>query len=145
MSLAENKALVSRFYDEIWNQGNLALTDELVTPDFTDPTAPPDATQGAQGLKDFVVMNVRRLPDLRYTVHELIAEGDRVVAVWTGEGTNEGELRRRSARPLPPTGKRIVWTGTTVFRVRDGKLAEMRIYQNLLGVFRDLGLVVDAA
>lgn len=145
MSLAENKALVSRFYDEIWNQRNLALGDELVTPDFTDPTAPPDAAPGAQGLKDFVVMNVRRFPNLRYTVHELIAEGDRVVAIWTAEGVNEGELRRRSARPLPPTGKRIVWTGTTVFRVRDGKLAEMHIYQNLLGVFRDLGLVVDAA
>ncbi len=145
MSIERNKEIVRRFYDEVWNQGRLAAADELFAPHFRDTDAPPDVPPGPQGVKEFVALNLRRLPDLRYTLDELIAEGDLVAAVWTATGVNTGDLDRRQQPPLPPTGRRVAWRGVTVFRLAEGQIVAYHITQNLLGVFRELGLVADAA
>ncbi|MFN8473699.1 MAG: ester cyclase [Anaerolineae bacterium] len=145
MAAERNKAIVRRFYDEVWNQGRLDVADDLFTPTFRDVEAPPDVPPGPQGVKDFVALNLRRFPDMHYTLDDLIAEGDRVVADWTATGVNTGDLSRRNQPPLAPTGKRVVWHGVTIFRLSDGQIVEYRITQNLLGVFRELGLVTDAA
>ncbi|MFN8496815.1 MAG: ester cyclase [Anaerolineae bacterium] len=145
MSTERNKDVVRRFYDVVWNQGRLAAADELFAPRFRDADAPGDVPPGPAGVKDFVALNLRRFPDLRYTLHALIAEGDLVAADWSAMGTNTGDLSHRNRPPLAPTGKRVEWCGVTIFRLDDGQIVEYTITQNLLGVFRDLGLVTDAA
>lgn len=145
MSVERNKEIVRRFYDEVWNEGRLAAADELFAPHFRDTDAPPDVPPGPLGIKDFVALNLRRFPDLHYTLGELIAEGDLVAAVWTATGGNTGDLSHRGQPPLAPTGRRVAWRGVTVFRLADGQIVEYHITQNLLGVFRELGLVTDAA
>lgn len=145
MSVQENKALVQRYFDEVWNEGNLAAADEIFASDYVDPSAPPRVPRGPEGAKDFVVVNRARFPDIQYTVNDLIGEGDKVVAEWSAQGTNSGSLSTRSGRSLPPTGKRVEWHGTSIFRILAGKITEQRISPELLGVFRELGLVVDAA
>lgn len=145
MTTEDNKALVRRFFDSVWNARDLAAADDLFTADFRDATAPPRVPTGPDGIRDFVTENVIRLPDIRYTVHDLIAEGDTVVATWSARGTNDGPLRTRSGSPLPPTGKVVEWEGATIFRLRDGRIAATRIYQDRLGVFRELGLAAETA
>ncbi len=145
MSIERNKEIVRRFYDEVWNQGRLAAADELFAPAFRDTDAPPDVPRGSLGVKDFVALNLRRFPDLHYTLSELVAEGDLVAAVWTAAGVNTGDLGHRNGPPLAPTGRRVEWRGVTIFRLADGQIVEYHITQNLLGVFRELGLVRDAA
>ncbi len=145
MTTKSNKTLVRRYFDDVWNARDLAATDDLFAADFRDPTAPPRIPPGPAGARDFVAENVARLPDIQYTVHDLIAEGDIVVATWTARGTNDGPLRTRGASPRPPTGKTIEWTGATVFRLRDGRIIEARIYQDRLGIFKELGLATEVA
>ncbi|MFN8483315.1 MAG: ester cyclase [Anaerolineae bacterium] len=144
MSVERNKQVVRRFYDEVWNHGRLAAADDLFAPQFRDTDAPPDVPPGPSGVKEFVALNLRRFSDLHYTLDDLIAEGDLVAAVWTAAGINTGDLGHRNGPPLAPTGKRVAWRGVTIFRLADGQIAEYHITQNLLGVFRDLGLVADA-
>ena len=145
MSIERNKEIVRRFYDEVWNHGRLAAADELFAPAFRDTDAPPDVAPGPLGVKDFVALNLRRFPDLHYMLDALIAEGDLVAAVWTAAGTNTGDLSHRNRPPLAPTGRRVEWRGVTVFRLAEGQIVAYHITQNLLGVFRELGLVADAA
>lgn len=145
MTTEDNKALVRRYFDDVWNARDLAAADDLFTADYRDATAPPRVATGPAGARDFVTENVARLPDIQYRVQDLIAEGDTVVATWVARGTNDGPLQTRSGRPLPPTGKSVDWSGATVFHVRGGRIAATRIYQDRLGIFRELGLVAETA
>lgn len=145
MTTDDHKTLVRRYFDDVWNARAFAAADALFAADYRDATAPPHVPPGPAGARDFVAENVARLPDIHYTVHDLVAEGDTVVATWTARGTNDGPLQTRSARPLPPTGKTIEWSGATVFRLRAGRIATIRIYQDRLGIFQELGLVAETA
>ena len=128
--------------DEVWNQGRLAAAAELFAPTFRDTDAPADVPPGPLGVQEFVALNLRRFPDLHYTLDELIAEGDQVAAVWTAAGVNTGDLGHRGGPPIAPTGKRVTWRGVTIFRLADGQIVAYHMHQNLLGVFRELGLAL---
>ena len=71
----QNKALARRFYEEVFNQKKLTTIDELCDPAFIDHSAMPGQGPGAEGLKDSFGRMLAGLPDLRVTVHELVAEG----------------------------------------------------------------------
>jgi steroid delta-isomerase-like uncharacterized protein len=116
----QNKALAQRFYDEIFNKKNLNVIDELCAPDFVDHNAMPGQAPGAKGLKDVFTAFFRGLPDLRITIHELVAERDIVVARFTGTGTHTGELMGAA-----PTGKAVTMRGMDMIRIRDGKAIEV--------------------
>jgi predicted ester cyclase len=109
---AENKALARRFLEEVWNQHNLAVAEEIIDPNYVahDPATPEDIS-GIYGFKQFFNLYTSAFPDQRFTILDLIAEGDRVVMRWQVEGTHAGALGE-----IPPTGKRIRITGTTISR-----------------------------
>ena len=75
-------------------------------------------------------------PDLRLTVDEQIAEGDRVCTRWTARGTHEGDFFG-----VAPTHKQATVTGVTIERIHDGKIAESRTNWDALGLMQQLGLV----
>ena len=96
----ENKALARQFYEEIFNKKNLDAIDELCAPDFVDHNAMPGQAPGSRGLKDVFATFFRGLPDLRITVHELVAEGDIVVVRLTPKLSScDGFTQHRARQP----------------------------------------------
>ena len=91
MSTEENKALVERFVEGFWNEGNTATADELMAPD-AEIHMPTGETLDLEGLKGFKVAFRASFPDWHSTFEELVAEDDRVAERWTGRGTHRGEL-----------------------------------------------------
>ncbi len=99
----ENKALVRRYFEEIWDKGNLELIDELFTTNFVrhGPTATEGEVRGQEGFESLVSMYRSALPDLRIPIEDQIAEGDKVVTRLTLRGTHQGETEQFG----PPTGR----------------------------------------
>jgi steroid delta-isomerase-like uncharacterized protein len=131
----ENKALVRRFIEEVWNQQNLALALQLLTPDYIghDP-ATPEGISGIEGFRRFFNTYTSAFPDQHFTIEDLIAEGDRVVTRWSVEGTHTGVLHG-----IAPTGKRVHVTGTTISRIKNGKIDEDHIHWDAFGLMQQLG------
>ena len=135
-----NKALVSRFYDEIWNNGNFAAADDLVADDYVrHDLRPGDAPPGPAGQKAVAAGFRAAFPDVRLVVDALVAEGDLVVARWTITGTHTGPWGAVAA-----TGRRVRFCGVNFFRFADGMIAEIWNVRDDLGLREQLGADVYA-
>ncbi|WIG61123.1 MAG: hypothetical protein OJF49_003871 [Ktedonobacterales bacterium] len=134
MSTEENKASIQRFCDEVFNRKNTAALDEFIAPDAVDHSAPPGAPGGIEGARQFADMLLTAFPDMRYTVEDLIAEGDKVVARLTTRGTHQGVFLG-----IPPTGKQVMTTGIEIYRMASGKIVEHWNNYDDLGLFQQLG------
>jgi predicted ester cyclase len=138
MSTEDNKAAIRRLFDGL-NQKDMAVVDELCTPDFVlhDPGSPlpTGGVRSREAYKQFLSGFLAALPG-DFTTDDMIAEGDKVVARWTYRGTHQGQWRG-----LSPTGNAVTFTATSTYRFVEGKLAES--WQNVdnLGVLRQLGLL----
>jgi steroid delta-isomerase-like uncharacterized protein len=132
----ENKALMRRELEEVWNKHNPDAVDEIYAPDFVNHSAPPGMPNDREGFKAFVGANLGAFPDVKVTIDTLVAEGDKVVSRWTGTGTHTGELMG-----IPATGKQVNMTGITIVRVADGKIAEFWMESDQMGMMQQLGVV----
>ena len=135
MSAEENKALVRRFVEEFWNEGNMATADELMAPD-AEIHMPTGELVDLDGLKGFAGAFRESFPDWHSTFEELIAEGDRVAERWTGRGTHRGALQG-----IAPTGKRVEVPGSVFYRIVDGKIVEFRGQLDMMGLMQQLGAI----
>ena len=125
MSTEENKALVRREQDELWNHtGDLDAAGDLF--------APEQAEAARQEASDFR----RGFPDVVSTIEDLIAEGDKVVARWRARATHTGEYMG-----IPPTGEEVEFTGISVYRIEGGKIAESWNSEDQFGLLRQIGAV----
>jgi steroid delta-isomerase-like uncharacterized protein len=131
--LEKNKAIVRRWYEEMWNKGNLELIDELIASDVTGHS-PIQNVDGVEASKRYVTMSRAAFPDLHFTIEEMIAEGDKVVAVRTLAGTHRGEYLG-----VAPTGNHVNITGINVFRIADGRIAETSTFVDTLDLMEQLG------
>ncbi len=139
MSTEDNKALSRSFFDGL-NRNDVAIVAELCTPDFVlhDPAGPGgwhgNGINSREEYKEYLSGFLASLPG-RFTIDDMIAEGDKVVTRWTYRSTHQGEWRNVSA-----TGREVTFTATSTSRFVDGKSAET--WQNVdnLGVLRQLGL-----
>jgi steroid delta-isomerase-like uncharacterized protein len=134
MTTEENKATARRFADEVLNQGNLALIDELVAPDFVDHSVSPGIPPNREGAKTFFTMLRGAFPDLHVTIDDVIAEGDRVVLRSTAHGTMKGELLG-----MPPSGKSATWASIDILRFANGSQVEHWGVQDQLSMLQQLG------
>ena len=134
MSTEQNKALVHRFFEEF----NTTVVDELYIPDYIhhDPGLPPELQHGRDAYKQLVTVFRTGFPDIKVTVEDLVAEGEKVVARWTWHGTNQGEFQG-----MPPTGKQVMGSGISIHRVASGKLAEAWVNFDALGLMQQLGVI----
>jgi len=138
----QNKAVVRRTFEELWNKGNLQLADEFFSSNYAhhDPSTP-DVGRGPESEKKRVTLYRNAFPDLRLTVEGLYADGETVVARWSCTGTHKGELNG-----IAPTGKRITITGTTIAHFSNGnKMVEGWINWDALGMMQQLGVVPEIA
>ena len=133
MSAEEDKALVERFVEEFWNEGNLNTADELMAPDARIHLPTGDVVD-VDGLKGFASVFRGSFPDWHSTFEELVAEGDRVAERWTGRGSHQGELQG-----IPPTGKRVEVPGSVFYRIVDRKIVEFRGQLDMMGMMQQLG------
>ncbi len=119
MSLEENKAIVRRYYEEL-NKGNLDVADEVFAPNYIHREASGEIVfQGLEEDKRRSARNRTVLPDVQWTVEDMVAEGDKVVVRLTFRGTHRGELRG-----IAPTGKELALTGIVIFRLAGGKIEQ---------------------
>jgi predicted ester cyclase len=123
---AANKALVRRFYKEVYVDWNMGLADEVVSPQFTSHDWPERGPTGPKAFRDYYSALRKAVPDARYEVDDLIAEGDRVVVRWRLLGTHKGDFRG-----IAPSGRPITLMGIAIYRVERGKLVERWVVSDL--------------
>jgi predicted ester cyclase len=124
----DNKAIVGRWFKEFWgNPWNPAIVDELAAPDILLQYSLHAPRRGRKDVKMFMTEFRQAFPDLEFWgAADLIAEGDYVVGRWEGGGTHTGPaFSDFLIGSLPAaSGRKMRFTGTTVLRVQDGKIAE---------------------
>lgn len=136
MSTEENKALIRRFYEEVFNKRNVAAIGDFFAPDHIDHTLPAGFPTGPEGTRQAISITLAGFPDLRVTIEDMIAEGDKVVIRFTTHGTQQGTFGG-----IPPTGKQVAVSTIEITRVADGKIAEDWGLDDRLGMLQQLGLV----
>jgi steroid delta-isomerase-like uncharacterized protein len=130
-TLEHNKSLVRRVYEEGLNQGRFEVP---YAPDFVGHGGSRTFSH-AEGMAEARGWR-EAFPDLNMRIDKLLAEQDLVAVRWTATGTNTG-----SGNGIPATGKAVEMTGTTLFRMADGRIAEEWTCANSLGMLRQLGMV----
>jgi steroid delta-isomerase-like uncharacterized protein len=137
----ENKAVVRRFIEEVWNNGNLEAIDELISEDHVDhDPAQAGGAGGREGARAFVEVYRKAFPDAHIELGELIGEGDLVAGPWHATGTHQGELMG-----IAPSGRSISITGMGMDRVVNGQIVESWANWDALGMLGQLGAMPAAA
>jgi steroid delta-isomerase-like uncharacterized protein len=133
MSAEENKAIIRRYLEEAWNRGNLTILDELTTPDYARyMSGQPPLDREAQ--KRRIASFRQAMPDVRLTLEDLVAEGDKVVFRITLHGTQEGTLMG-----VLPTGKTVTIAAIDIARLDGGKIVEHWGQMDIYGLLQQLG------
>ncbi len=130
--LVLNKSVARRVYEDGLSQGKFEVP---YTDDFVGHGGGTRTFTHAQGIAEATGWR-SAFPDLRVEVDLLIAEGDLVTVRWTARGTNSG-----TGQGIPATGRRVQTSGTTIFRLAEGKIAEEWTAGDALGLLRQLGLM----
>ena len=125
-------------YLKIYNEANLAIADDVIHPEFVLHHCNfPEDLVGIETFKGFVANNAAAFPDFKLTFDKIITKDDKIVTLWTAEGTNTGPLGE-----LPPTGKKVRISGLAISRVANGKFAEEWLYFNFLDFYQQLGFTL---
>ena len=136
MSVEQNKVISRRIPVEVFEQGRLAVVDEIFAPDFIEHgTPPPGIPAGREGIKAMASALRKGFPDVTYKDDHQIAEGDFVASYVTVSGTHKGEIFG-----MAPTGKRATWAEAHFVKLVNGKLTEHWGVMDQLGMLRQLGL-----
>lgn len=130
----QNKALVRRIVDEVWNRGNLEVVDETFAADYTEHNPRPGQELGIEGYKGGVSMMRAAFRDLVLDVQDIVAEADRIALRYTLSGRHDGELMG-----IPASGERVSSDGMVFARVQDGRVAERWGVQDMLTLLQQIG------
>ena len=130
----DNKALVRRYYEDLWNKWDLTIVDKIISDDFTFRGSLAVTVEGREGFKGYVNLVRSAFPDFHNTVEELIAEADKVVARLTYRGTHRGKLFS-----VAPTNKRVTYTGVAIFTMSGGQMVDGWVMGDTLGLMQQIG------
>jgi len=137
MTTDGNQGVVSRYLEELLNQGNLAVADELLTPDFTiDHAGVPEVLRGPAAFGAFVAAFRTAFPDVHGTVEDVVAAGDKVAVRLTWRGTHRGEFQG-----IAPTGKPFTVRGSAIYHLTGDRIAAAWAEFDTLGLLQQLGVV----
>ncbi|MEZ4868085.1 MAG: ester cyclase [Caldilineaceae bacterium] len=132
--LTANKTILQRFFEEIYNQGDLRVADELVAVTYVNHNPAPGEAPGREGLKAFVAYLRRAFADFHITIEAQVAEDDLVVTRFTLRGVQASEFAG-----IPSSGKRATVTAIGIHRVHNGQIQESWLNWDALGMVRQLG------
>ena len=119
MSAEENKALIRRFFDEVFSKGDLAVANQILTTDFVF-YGPAAGVHDPENFVQFTGM-LRNALDVHFTIETVIADGDKVSSLSMMSGTHQGEYRG-----IPPSRKQIAMPRIDNFQIMEGKIRETR-------------------
>ena len=140
VSTEDNKQIVERFYEQVWERGNVDATFEIFTEDYErHDLRPSQAAPGPEGQRTIAADFRRAFPDLQMTLDLIVAEGDLVAARWTTSGTHTGPWAG-----VEPTGNTVTFSGVNIFRLEDGKVVELWNHRDDLGLMDQIGARVYA-
>jgi steroid delta-isomerase-like uncharacterized protein len=131
-----NKAVIRRFVEEVQNEKDAAAYDELNDSAFVNLSAPPGMPADKEGGKAYLFGFLNAFPDSRFTIDDMIAEGDRVVTKKTFRGTHTDEFMG-----IPATGKEVELQYVDIMRVRDGRIVEHWLSMDQLSFMQQLGVI----
>jgi steroid delta-isomerase-like uncharacterized protein len=139
--MENNKQLIIRFFDEIWNQRKLEIADDIFDKDCHTfqlrSGAPVTSTpRGPESIKNHIAEWLSAFPDLIFTIEQMIAEGDRVSTMLVMDGTHTGQWLG-----IPPNGKRISIRMMTIHQIRSCKIIQDWVIVESLGFFQQLGIL----
>ena len=134
--MSDIKAAQRRFVEEFQTKNDVSVAEEMLADDFVDhtPFGPIPGTK--EGVIQLFAMLRQAFPDLRAEIHDLLADGDRVVTRKTFHGTHQGEFLG-----IPPTNKSAAWDIIDIVTYRDGKIAEHWNVVDALSLMQQLGAV----
>lgn len=133
---ADNRELARQLIEDDLNTGDVAAAERIVADAFVDHTNPPGLQRGLEGHRGIVDIFHAAFPDVRWTIDDMVAEGDRVAMRLTMTGTHRGDFFG-----ISPTGKRVEVGGTHIVRIEDGRVAEHWGHNDDLGLMRQLGAI----
>lgn len=136
MSIIKLKSPIFRIFDEAFNQGNLAVVDQVVSPNHFAHITFGGGPHGPGGLRWLIATFRTAFPDLKCTVEDEIREGDTVAARWMMRGTHQGLFLGN-----PPTGRPVEVQGIIFARISNGRIAEDWTLIDQMGILQQLGLV----
>lgn len=132
----QNKHLVQRAIDKVWNQGNYTNLGDLAASDVViHSSGGVGDIHGHEGITQFFSGLRAAFPDLQFTIEDQVAEGDRVVTRWNASGTHQAEFEG-----IPPTGTRCAISGVDIDRIVGGKVVECWSYADFLALMQQLGV-----
>jgi len=140
MSTDENKALILRFYEQVWDQGNTDVAYEVFADDYVrHDLRPTAALPGPEGQKRIADDFRAAFPDLRVKVDLVVGGDDFVVGRWTTTGTHLG-----SWAGLEPTGREATFSAANIFRFENGKVVEIWNHRDDFGLYEQIGSPIHA-
>jgi steroid delta-isomerase-like uncharacterized protein len=136
MSIETNKATVRRQMEQLWNEGRVDLVGEFFTEDNVSHNIGFPPSSGLEELKASIVMGVNAYADLKLSIDDMIAEGDKVAFTWTLRGVHQGDLYG-----IPPSGKQVTTSGVSIHRLVNGRIAETWFFPDTMGLMQQLGAI----
>jgi predicted ester cyclase len=143
MSIASHKATVRRYFEEVVDKHNFDILDEIVTTDCIIHR--PEVSEPIRGLEAFkhaLEKILQVYSEFTTTIHDLIAEDDRVACRLSHRAVNRDEWTSRIGRHAV-AGRTVSWPAIAIFRIRDGKIAEEWVNRDELGMLIELGVVAS--
>lgn len=144
MSIESSKATVRRLYDEFWNAEQLEVADTLFHPDYVFDEGYGAGAPSVEAMKEGNRFWHRVLPDLHFTIEDMIAEGETVVARWTARGAHQGDWEMELGT-IPASGQATTTPGTSSYYLRDGKIIRDENYIDFVSLLKQIGARVEAS
>lgn len=131
-----NGKIVRQFIEQVLNRGNIEVAEEFFWDDMVEQVPLPGQGPGLAGLKDALRGLRDAFPDMHWTIHEQICEGEKVVSRFEWTGTHRG-----SFLGVPATGRSVRVWGMVIDRFDEGKIKDTRIIMDTLALMGQMGVV----
>ena len=129
----QNKYLIRRYYDEMWNQWNFELAEQILAPEISFHGSLGVMVRGVAAFRQYMQTVRDAFPDFHNTVEQLVAENQHAVARLTYRGTNHGEIFG-----IAPTGKKIIYAGAAFFQIGRGRITEGWVLGDRMSLLQQL-------
>ena len=134
MSVEQNKTNIRRHVDEVWNKGKMEVIPELIAPNYYHKSGQ-NVFKGPEGFKQMVTLTRSAVPDLHFTIDEMVGEGDALAVRYTYTGTLKGEYMG-----IAPTGKKGTMVMAIFHHFENGKQVSAEAFSDMLSFYREWGI-----
>jgi predicted ester cyclase len=144
MSIEANKASVRQLYDEFWNAEKLELADTLFHPDYVFDEGYGAGAPSVEAMKEGNRFWHRVLPDIHFTIDDMIAEGETLVVRWTARGAHQGDWEMELGT-IPASGQATTTPGTSSYYLHDGKIIRDENHIDFVRLLKQIGARIETS